>query len=56
MCMCGFQMCMCGLQMCMCGFQMCIPRVPDLNGASLLYIMHEIHHSGWEPSICGFQM
>ena len=26
--------------------------VPDQNGASLLYIMLEIHHSGREPSIC----
>ena len=28
-------------------------RIPDQNGASLLYIMLEIHHShdsGWEPS------
>ena len=24
--------------------------VPDQNGVSLLYIMLEIHHSGWEPS------
>ena len=23
-----------------------------INGVSLLYIMLEIHHSGWEPSIC----
>ena len=28
-----------------------ISRVPDQNGVSLLYIMLEIHHSGWEPSI-----
>ena len=27
-------------------------RVPDQNGVSLLYIMLEIHHSGWEPSLC----
>ena len=25
-------------------------RVSDQNGVSLLYIMLEIHHSGWEPS------
>ena len=30
---------------------MCISRVPNQNGVSLLYIMLEIHHSGWEPSI-----
>ena len=24
---------------------------PDQNGVSLLYIMLETHHSGWEPSI-----
>ena len=24
-------------------------RVSDQNGVSLLYIMLEIHHSGWEP-------
>ena len=29
-----------------------IYRVPDQNGVSLLYIMLEIHHSGWQPSIC----
>ena len=29
----------------------CISRVSDQNGVSLLYIMLEIHHSGWEPSI-----
>ena len=28
-----------------------ISRVSDQNGISLLYIMLEIHHSGWEPSI-----
>ena len=28
-----------------------ISRVSDQNGVSLLYIMLEIHHSGWEPSI-----
>ena len=28
-----------------------ISRVPNQNGASLLYIMLEIYHSGWEPSI-----
>ena len=28
-----------------------ISRVPDQNGVSLLYIMLELHHSGWEPSI-----
>ena len=28
-----------------------ISRVPDQNGVSLLCIMFEIHHSGWEPSI-----
>ena len=28
-----------------------ISSVPDQNGVSLLYIMLEIHHSGWEPSI-----
>ena len=27
-------------------------RVSDQNGASLLYIMLEIHHSGRKPSIC----
>ena len=27
-------------------------RVSDQNGVSLLYVMLEIHHSGWEPSIC----
>ena len=27
-----------------------ILRVSDQNGVSLLYIMLEIHHSGWEPS------
>ena len=26
-------------------------RVPGQNGVSLLYIILEIHHSGWEPSI-----
>ena len=25
-------------------------RVSDQNGVSPLYIMLEIHHSGWEPS------
>ena len=30
----------------------CISRVSDQNGVSLLYIMLEIHHSGWEPLIC----
>ena len=29
-----------------------ISRVSNQNGVSLLYIMHEIHHSGREPSIC----
>ena len=29
----------------------CVSRVPDQNGVSLLYIMLEIHHSGWVPSI-----
>ena len=29
-----------------------ISRVSDQNGASPLYIMLEIHHSGQEPSIC----
>ena len=29
-----------------------ISRVSGQNGVSLLYIMLEIHHSGWEPSIC----
>ena len=28
----------------------CISRVPDQNGVSLLYIMLEMHRSGWEPS------
>ena len=28
-------------------------RVSDQNGVSLLYIMLEIHHSGWEPSNYG---
>ena len=28
-----------------------ISRVSDQNGVYLLYIMLEIHHSGWEPSI-----
>ena len=28
-----------------------ISRVPDQNGVSLLYVMLEIGHSGWEPSI-----
>ena len=28
-----------------------ISRVPDQNGVSLLYIMLEIHHSGWVPLI-----
>ena len=27
-------------------------RVSDQNGVSLLYIMLEIYHSGWEPLIC----
>ena len=27
-------------------------RVSNQNGVSLLYIMLEIHHSGWEPSNC----
>ena len=27
-------------------------RVTDQNGVSLLYIMLEIHQSGWEPSQC----
>ena len=26
--------------------------VSDQNGVSLLHIMFEIHHSGWEPSKC----
>ena len=30
---------------------MSILRVPDQNGVFPLYIMLEIHHSGWEPSI-----
>ena len=30
----------------------CISRVSDQNGVSPLYVMLEIHHSGWEPSIC----
>ena len=29
-----------------------ISRVSDKNGVFLLYIMLEMHHSGWEPSIC----
>ena len=28
-----------------------ISRVSSQNGVALLYIMLEIHHSGWEPSI-----
>ena len=32
-------------------WQKCILRVPDQNSVSVLYIMLEIHHSGWEPSI-----
>ena len=28
----------------------CVSRVSDQNGVSLLCIMFEIHHSGWEPS------
>ena len=31
-------------------YYLCILRVSDQNGVSLLYIMLEIHHSGWEPS------
>ena len=31
-----------------------ISRVPEQNGVSLLYVMLEIHHSGWEPSICQY--
>ena len=30
----------------------CILRDSDQNGVSLLYIMLEIHHCGWEPWIC----
>ena len=30
-------------------YRVYISRVSDLNGLSLLYIMLEIHHSGWEP-------
>ena len=34
------------------GFQACQNlRVSGQNGVSLLYIMLEIHHSGWKPSI-----
>ena len=29
-----------------------ISRVSDQNGVSPIYIMLEIHRSGWEPSIC----
>ena len=29
-----------------------ISRVSNQNGVSPLYIMLEIHNSGWEPSIC----
>ena len=29
-----------------------ISRVSNQNDVSLLYIMLEIHHSGWEPSMC----
>ena len=41
----------------MCGYhcidlELYILRVSDQNGVSLLYIMHEIHHSGREPLIC----
>ena len=37
---------------CCCSFfsQQFILRVSDHNGVSPLYIMLEIHHSGWEPS------
>ena len=28
-----------------------ISKISDQNGISLLYIMFEIHNSGWEPSI-----
>ena len=46
-------MCVCCLSvsvyMCVC---VCVSRVSDQNNISLLYIMLEIHHSGWEPSIC----
>ena len=27
-----------------------VTRISDQNGVSLLYIMLEMHHSGWEPS------
>ena len=33
-----------------------ISRVSDQNGVSLLYIMLEIHHSGWEPLIYSLKM
>ena len=33
-----------------------ISRVSDQNGVPLLYIILEIHHSGWEPSICSLVM
>ena len=32
----------------------CISRVPNQNVVSLLYIMLEVYHSGWEPSIYVF--
>ena len=32
----------------------CISRVSNQNGVSLLYIMLEMRHSGWEPSIYAF--
>ena len=41
-------MCVC-VCICVC-IQVHMLRVSDQNGISLLYIMLEIHHSGWEPS------
>ena len=50
MIMCTY-LCMCVCK-CTCVDQcVCISRVSDQNGVSLLYIMLEIHHCGWEPSI-----
>ena len=42
----------------MSNMQLCLSKssVSDQNGVSLLYVMFEIHHSGWEPSKCGSEV
>ena len=52
-CVCVFvHVCVCVQALAYVNLYMYILRVPDQNGASLLFVMLEIHHSGQEPLIC----